>query len=567
MRRARPAFAFPTPLGNSSSHLTALTAEVRYKSHAAARRIGSLTAHPLVGVPPRRAVVAVANVDVEHPLGHRFTEVPKREPCVLVGVELTSINGPEDEQTVERIFDLSSSLEELGQLSKTAGLEVVGTLTQSLPTANPATFIGSGKVAELRSTLQSTGSKTAIFDADLTPGQQRALENALSANGAVISVIDRTALILDIFAQHAATREGQLQVELALYQYRLPRLTRLWTHLERQSGAGGVGLRGPGETQLEVDRRLIAGRVAKLKRELDLVRAHRTRLRAARRRNVGFPVVALVGYTNAGKSTLLNAMTGARALAADALFATLDPTTRRARLEGLKMSPEVLVTDTVGFVQNLPTQLVAAFRATLEEVVEADLLIHVVDGSVPTEILEWQMSAVDSVIEEIGAGGKPTVVAVNKIDLISSQRVEELRTLFRDNWHHGVSMVSAHDGTGIADIGVMIEEALRQAMLHVEAIIPYTRGDLTSAIYRHGCVLTEEHEADGTRITARVPGTMWSRLREFMVKPEEEENVFHIGSSQTVTEDSEERMWTDLARNRHSPRSHIDLSPPYSIEK
>lgn len=508
----------------------------------------------------QQPVVAVANTAVDHPLGYRFVEPEKREQCVLVGVELTHREGGDgDEKGAERIFDLSSSLSELGQLARTAGLEVVGTITQSIPTADPATYIRSGKVSELRAALQSTGCCTALFDVDLTPGQQRSLENALSSQGSDISVIDRTALILDIFAQHAATREGQLQVELALYQYRLPRLTRMWTHLERQSGAGGVGLRGPGETQLEVDRRLINVRVAKLKQELNLVRAHRTRLRSARRRNIGAPVVALIGYTNAGKSTLLNAMTGARALAADALFATLDPTTRRARLTGLKMSPEVLVTDTVGFVQNLPTQLVAAFRSTLEEVVEADLLVHVVDGSASDEVITWQMHAVDKVVDEIGAGGKPTVVVVNKIDVVSQKRVDELYAMLSDGWRHDVVLASARDGRGINDIGIMVEEALRQSMLHVEVVIPYTRGDLTAAIYKHGCVLAEDHVEEGTRITARVPGELWGRLRDFMIDDGVEEDIFGGSGTPLPSVNSEEEMWADLARKRHSPRGQIEL--------
>lgn len=544
----------------------------------------------------------------DHPLGHRFTPPSKRQPCILVGVELTGvahISSPGDDgeidggstSTAERIFDMESSLSELEQLAETAGLEVVGIVTQTLSNPNPSTFIRSGKVSELRSTLQSTGSTTALFDFDLTPGQQRTLEASLSGtsaptpNGTVISVIDRTALILDIFAQHAATREGQLQVELALYQYRLPRLTRLWTHLERQSGAGGVGLRGPGETQLEVDRRLISARVSKLKRELALVRAHRTRLRSGRRRRVGAPVVALVGYTNAGKSTLLNALTGASsALAADALFATLDPTTRRARLPGLNMSPEVLLTDTVGFVQNLPTQLVAAFRATLEEVVDADLLLHVVDGSQPRQVVRWQMQAVDAVVEEIGATGKPTVIALNKADAVgsTSDELDHLKEeieidLLNSGNNSEVIIVSAKQGTGIEHMGIVIEEALRKALLYVYVDIPYTRGDLIASIYRVGCVLDEEHHNNGTLISARVPGAMWEKLQPFMATSQSRQiannddreyddddvklQIVNIGEGDVADREDvgqqsfldtvdEGRMWADLARKRHSKRSN-----------
>lgn len=560
-----------------------------------------------VSVPSCKAT-GTSTRTTDHPLGHRFTPPSKRQPCVLVGVELTGFThissaGDDDENdagithTAERIFDMESSLSELEQLAETAGLEVVGIVTQTLSSPNPSTFIRSGKVSELRSTLQSTGSTTALFDFDLTPGQQRALEASLSGssaptpNGTVISVIDRTALILDIFAQHAATREGQLQVELALYQYRLPRLTRLWTHLERQSGAGGVGLRGPGETQLEVDRRLISARVSKLKHELALVRAHRTRLRSGRRRRVGAPVVALIGYTNAGKSTLLNALTGASsALAADALFATLDPTTRRARLPGLNMSPEVLLTDTVGFVQNLPTQLVAAFRATLEEVVDADLLLHVVDASQPRQVVRWQMQAVDAVVDEIGAAGKPTVIALNKVDAVdtTSDELDSLKEGIEVDLLNGgndceVITVSAEQGTGIEHMGIVIEEALRKALLYVYVDIPYTRGDLIASIYRVGCVLDEEHHDNGTLISARVPGAIWEKLHPFMATSQSKQiannddreydddddlqivNIGDVGvadrvdvrqashKQQAYPETVDEgRMWADLAKKRHS---------------
>lgn len=490
-------------------------------------------------------IQAVANATtLDHPLGHRFVDPRTREPCILVGVDVTSRKsngGP------TRIFDLSSSLEELEQLAETAGLSVVATVTQNLPHPDPSTYIRSGKVSELKSHLSSHDSCTAIFDVDLTPGQQRSLEKLLSSGEDVIKVIDRTALILDIFAQHAATREGQLQVELALYEYRLPRLTRMWTHLERQSGAGGVGLRGPGETQLEVDRRLISERVTKLKGDLELVRAHRTRLRTSRRRKVGAPVVALIGYTNAGKSTLLNAMSGAGVLAADALFATLDPTTRRARLDGVKMSPEILLTDTVGFVQNLPTQLVAAFRATLEEVVEADLLLHVVDGGVDDDLLQWQMEAVRKVVEQIGAGGKPTVVIVNKIDTVDAERTHDVCTTVQDEWGYEAVAVCGKDGTGVSEIGVAVEEALREAMLDIEVVIPYERGDLTGLIYRQGCVIAEEFGEDGTRIIGRVPGGMWTRLRPFMVVDQDEKES-------NGGDDNGDGMWKDMAKKRHKSR-------------
>src|SRR5512143_2972129 len=301
------------------------------------------------------------------------TPLPTRHPrerAFLVGVELHGQQHP---------LALADSLTELGLLSDTAGLDVVGDLTQKLEHPNVVTYIGPGKVEELKALTEETLTDVVIFDDELSPRHQRELEAAL---GDRVRVLDRTALILDIFAQHAHTREGALQVELAQYEYRLPRLTRQWTHLARQAGGaagrggtGGVGLRGPGETQLEVDRREIAHHITHLKKELEKVRAHRQRHRAQRQRNA-VPVVAIVGYTNAGKSTLLNALVGTdEVLVADQLFATLDPTTRRVHLPDRRVA---LFTDTVGFIQKLPTTLVAAFRATLEEIGQADLLLHVV---------------------------------------------------------------------------------------------------------------------------------------------------------------------------------------------
>jgi GTP-binding protein HflX len=287
---------------------------------------------------------------------------------------------------------------EMRELIKTSGMVLEGEIIQRLQEVNPKTYIGTGKVGEAQALLNSINEKlerdgesstcTVVFDAELTPGQQKALENAFNRKviendflaGAgdddVVKVVDRTALILDIFAQHAKTREGKLQVDLALHEYRKPRLTKMWTHLERQSGSGGVGLRGPGETQLEVDKRILRDRILVLKDKIDMVQQQRDLHRRGRKRG-GLPVLALVGYTNAGKSTLLNCLTRAGILAEDILFATLDPTTRRVKLPGYKTHPEVLLTDTVGFIQKLPTQLVAAFRATLEEVKEADVLVHI----------------------------------------------------------------------------------------------------------------------------------------------------------------------------------------------
>lgn len=480
-----------------------------------------------------------------------------KELCVLVGVDITRRSKAHADG---RIFSLKESLDELARLAETAGMKVVGVITQSLPAPMSSTYIGTGKVLEVRQEMEAEDCCTCIFDVELSPAQQRTLESEFGGEARGIKVLDRTALILDIFAQHAATKEGQLQVELALYQYRLPRLTRMWTHLERQSGAGGVGLRGPGETQLEVDRRLINVRISKLKRELELVRAHRTRQRAARRSNVGLPVVALIGYTNAGKSTLLNALTGADALAANALFATLDPTTRRASLEGLKLSPEILLTDTVGFVQNLPTQLVAAFRATLEEVVDADALIHVVDASLNKEVMEWQMTAVDKVLDQIGASGKPTVIVLNKADLLSPEEVEEtLRDIQQERGYECVA-VSAATRTGLEEVGVLVDDVLREILLSVEVVIPYSRGDLTAAAYTQGSVEAEDFVEEGTHMLARVPPGLCNKLRPYFVTSTlvNADTKGEVDSGQEIIEAvgaTEEERWTDLAKKRHEPRA------------
>ena len=334
------------------------------------------------------------------------------ERALLVGAQLKSRQDG---------WDLEDSLIELGQLARTAGLEVAGQTWQRLDQYNPATLIGSGKVEELSELRKDVDSSVIIFDEELSPRQLRNLEETM---GDEVKVLDRTSLILDIFAQHARTREGQLQVELAQYEYRLPRLTRAWTHLARQAGGGaarggtgGVGLRGPGETQLEVDRRLISRRIAQIEDELEQVRRHRA-LHRRQRKRMALPVVAIVGYTNAGKSTLLNALSGADVLVEDKLFATLDPTTRRVELPSGR---EVLFSDTVGFIQKLPTELVAAFRATLEEINEADLILHVVDITHPRA--EDQSDAVAETLHDLGVVDRPTIVALNKVDRLSDPDV------------------------------------------------------------------------------------------------------------------------------------------------
>lgn len=404
-------------------------------------------------------------------------------------------------------WPVEESLAELAQLARTAGMAVVGQAVQRLERIHPATFIGPGKAEEVARQVVETAADVVIFDDELSPRHQRGLEEVL---GDDVKLLDRTALILDIFAQHANTREGALQVELAQYEYRLPRLTRAWTHLARQAGGraggatGGVGLRGPGETQLETDRRVIGRRIAQLKREIEEVRAHRSRYRAQRRR-AGVHSVAIVGYTNAGKSTLLNTLSGAQVLVADQLFATLDPTTRRVRLPG---GGVVLFTDTVGFIQKLPTQLVAAFRATLEEVTEADLLVHVLDVTHP-QVLR-QAEAVYTTLEDIGAVRTPIINALNKIDrLPPSSDLSELLAAFPDS-----IMISARTGAGLETLLARVEETLEEQMIWLDVLIPYESGDLVDLFHRRGLIEREEHTGEGTHIVGRIPralqGDFWS---------------------------------------------------------
>lgn len=433
-----------------------------------------------------------------------FVTQPPKETAILVGVEVRDRPG---------LLALDDSLAELELLADTAELEVVGVLTQRLDSPHPATLIGSGKVDELRELATELGANAVIFDDELSPRQQRELEEAM---GGEIKMIDRTALILDIFARHAHTREGSVQVELAQYEYRLPRLTRAWTHLARQAGgraggaSGGVGVRGPGETQLEVDRREIDRRIAFLKRELAEIQKQRRQYRA-RRRLTETPVISLVGYTNAGKSTLLNALSGANVRAEDRLFATLDPTTRRVQLPS---GQTVLFTDTVGFIQKLPTMLVAAFRATLEEVAESDLLVHVVDLSHPN--MEEQVAAVEEVLEEIGAGGKTIVTALNKVDLLDPDDAEESARL--DELAAGLPnaiTLSARTGSGLPELQMAVDELLRRRMASVDVLIPYARGELVALAHEHGYITVEDHTEEGSHIVGWLPVNLAGRVAEF----------------------------------------------------
>jgi len=430
------------------------------------------------------------------------------ERAFLVGVEMRTPAA----QRADGYWPVEESLVELAQLARTAGMVVVGQAVQRLERVHPATFIGPGKAEEVARRAIETAADVVVFDDELSPRHQRELEEVL---GDEVKLLDRTALILDIFAQHAHTREGALQVELAQYEYRLPRLTRAWTHLARQAGGraggatGGVGLRGPGETQLETDRRVIARRIAQLRREIEEVRAHRSRYRAQRRR-AGVHSVAIVGYTNAGKSTLLNALSGAGVLVADQLFATLDPTTRRVRLPG---GGTALFTDTVGFIQKLPTQLVAAFRATLEEVTEADLLVHVLDVTHP-QVLR-QAEAVYTTLEDIGAVSTPIINALNKIDrLPPSSDVSALLAAFPDS-----VMISARTGAGLETLLARVEEMLEKQMVWLDVLIPYGSGDLVDLFHRRGLIEREEHTGKGTRIVGRIPRTLKGEFRLYQAEP------------------------------------------------
>jgi len=411
-------------------------------------------------------------------------------------------------------WSIEDSLAELAQLARTAGIEVIGSAYQHLDRIHPATYIGPGKVEELVLLQRELGYDVLIFDEELSPRQQRQLEEAL---GEDVKVLDRTALILDIFAQHARTREGALQVELAQYEYRLPRLTRAWTHLARQfggaagrGGIGGVGLRGPGETQLEVDRRRIEERIARLERELEAVRRHRERYRAQRRR-AAMPVVSIVGYTNAGKSTLLNAISGSHVLVEDKLFATLDPITRRVTLPG---GTEVLFTDTVGFIQKLPTQLVAAFRATLEEITEADLLLHVIDITHPKA--EAQRRTVEETLREIRADHIPVITALNKIDRFSDpQAVQSALSAFPNS-----IAISARYGMGLRTLLERSEEILNRRWISLVVHIPYSEGDLVALFHKRGQVEREFHDDTGTTIIGRLSPQLMGPFRPYIMERE-----------------------------------------------
>jgi len=414
-----------------------------------------------------------------------------RERALLIGLE---------QQGVSK-WDLHDSLDELRELANSAGAEVVETVTQKLQKPTAPYYIGRGKAESIKESCQDQHVTSVIFDDELSPAQGRNLENLLARK-----VIDRTQLILDIFAQRARSREGRLQIELAQLQYLLPRLTRMWHHLSRQTG--GIGTRGPGETQLEVDRRRVQERIARLERELESVRKTRAIQRQGRKRHQ-WPVAAVVGYTNAGKSTLLNLLTGADVLAENKLFATLDPTTRSLVLPNKQ---RVLLTDTVGFLRKLPHTLIESFKATLEEVNEADLLIHIADLSHPR--VDEQMEAVDRVIKELDAYGKQTLIVFNKIDNLPHREVIDSYL----NRFAGSVAISARTGEGVNKLVEALEGALSSWRLRSRFHIPANESALIAEIHRVGHVLELRYEANEAVIVAHVPPDLAQKLERYAAR-------------------------------------------------
>jgi GTP-binding protein HflX len=414
----------------------------------------------------------------------------QQERALLIGLE--------KEGTTK--WDLRDSMDELRELASSAGAQVVDTVTQKLQKPTAPYYIGRGKAESIKDSFKDQLVTSVIFDDELSPAQGRNLENLLARK-----VLDRTQLILDIFAQRARSREGRLQIELAQLQYLLPRLTRMWNHLSRQTG--GIGTRGPGETQLEVDRRRVQDRIARLERDLEAVRKQRAVQRQGRKRH-HWPVAAVVGYTNAGKSTLLNLLTGAGVLTEDKLFATLDPTTRSFTLPNKQ---RLLLTDTVGFLRKLPHTLIESFKATLEEVNEADLLIHVVDLS--HSRLDENIEAVDIVIKELGAYGKQTLVVLNKIDVLKNQ---ELVPVYLEKFPGSVA-ISARTGRGTEELVLALQNALSSWRLRSRYRVPLSESALIAEIHRVGHVLELKYEGEFAVIVAHVPPQLEQKLAHYAI--------------------------------------------------
>ena len=417
------------------------------------------------------------------------TQNPK-ERAVLVGVELPSRNHK---------VPLDYSLEELERLAETAGAAVLGKHSQQVRSVTPATLIGRGKIDEIQAVVKQLHADLVILDEDLTPAQQRNLETAFK-----VRVVDRSQLILDIFAQRARSNEGKLQVELAQLEYLLPRLTRQWTHLSRLGG--GIGTRGPGETQLEIDRRRIRERIGHLKRRLETVERTRN-LQRKERDEVPFATVALVGYTNAGKSTLMNTLTRAGVFVEDKLFATLDPTTRALRLPN---GDKVMLVDTVGFINKIPHSLIEAFKSTLEEVSRADLLLHLIDLANP--LFEEQIQVIDNVLDEIGAGEIPTLLVPNKIDAVSDVRLVELR----NGGGREVCPISALTGAGVDRLLHTVGEIIDRSKECFQTTFSQSQGALVAALREHGRIMHETYDADGVHVTAMVTPKLAGQMRKLL---------------------------------------------------
>lgn len=410
------------------------------------------------------------------------------ERVILVGV-----------WTEGSVKDAENSMEELAALAETAGSTVLDALIQRRDKPDPATFIGSGKVSELKAIVKSTGADTVVCDGELSPSQLRNLEDKVK-----VKVVDRTALILDIFAQHAKSKEGKAQVELAQMSYMLPRLRGWGDSLSRQ--AGGIGGRGPGETKIEVDRRRIRDKMSKLRREIGDMKVARDTKRQERKRN-SIPSVAIAGYTNAGKSSLLNRLTNAGVLVQNALFATLDPTVRRSETSDGRT---YTLTDTVGFVKHLPHDLIDAFKSTLEEVSGADVIVHVVDGSHPDPL--GQIKAVRGVIADIGGAKIPEIIALNKADIADPEVIAQVLIQEPDAY-----LISVHSGVGIEKLIRAIESSLPRPRIEIRTVLPYDRGDLVSQIHEHGEILSQEYLPEGTSLHAMVDGSLAHALEKYSV--------------------------------------------------
>jgi GTP-binding protein HflX len=423
--------------------------------------------------------------------GGGVTNPRARQRALAIGI----VDGREDEQP----------LAELKELLRTAGVATAGEATQQRPQPDPDRYFGRGRLDELKAQIAACDANLVACDDELAPRQERNLEAALG-----VPVIDRTAVILDIFADHAHSAEGKLQVELAQLEYNMARMRGLWTHLERLGAGrmdGGIGTRGPGESQIETDRRLARNRIAALRRRLVRLEQNRGVMRAERDRS-SIPRVALAGYTNAGKSTLLNALTGAEVGVGDRLFQTLDPTTRSLELGGR----DYLLTDTVGFIEKLPHQLVEAFKATLEETVIAELILHVLDASAPQERRLIDLTAVDSVLEEIGAGEKPRLLVLNKADLLSEEERQEVLLS-----HPGAVLVSAQEGEGLAQLREQVERAFEETLTEVELLIPYSQGGRLHELHEVAGDLQRTDREDGVLVHARVPSAELHRFDDLAI--------------------------------------------------